>query len=92
VGITHTYGIQNISKKLFFVLLCTVKKNYLIYHYNNMEKYLDFIREFHDNNPIEIEFVNNHLKKHLVNNPENKDEIEQILDFLYSKKIDISKV
>ena len=57
-----------------------------------MEKYLDFIREFHDNNPIEIEFVNNHLKKHLVNNPENKDEIEQILDFLYSKKIDISKV
>ena len=57
-----------------------------------MKKYLDFIREFHDNNPIEIEFVNNHLKKHLVNNPENQNEIEQILDFLYSEKIDISKV
>lgn len=57
-----------------------------------MKKYIEFISEFHDNNPIEIEFVNNHLKKHLVNNPESQDEIEQILDFIYSKKIDISKV
>lgn len=58
-----------------------------------MTKYLTYISEFHENNPIEIEFVNNHLKKYLESNQEIQDEIEQILDYLFSNpKLDISKI
>jgi len=57
-----------------------------------MKKYLTYISEFHNSNPVEIEFVNNHLKKHLEKNPENQTEVETILDYLYSnQKVDISK-
>lgn len=56
-----------------------------------MEKYLTYISEFHENNPKEIEFVNNHLKKHLESNEEKQTEIETILDYLYSNQnVDIS--
>ena len=58
-----------------------------------MKKYLTYVAEFHENKPKEIEFINNHLKKHLEKNEENQTEIETILDFLYSnKRIDISKI
>lgn len=57
-----------------------------------MKKYLTYISEFHENNIIEIEFVNNHLKKHLIDNEENQTEIETILDYLYSNKVNISKI
>lgn len=57
-----------------------------------MKKYLTYISEFHNSNPVEIDFVNNHLKKHLETNIENQDEIEQILDYLFSNpNLDISK-
>ena len=57
-----------------------------------MEKYIKFINEFHEWNQIEIDFINNQLSKHLKDNNENQDEIEQILDYLYSKKSNISKI
>ena len=57
-----------------------------------MQKYLQYVLEFHENKQLEIDFINNHLKKHLETNPENQDEIEQILDDLFSNKIDISKI
>jgi len=57
-----------------------------------MKKYIQFIQEFHESNQIEIDFVNNHLKKHLSENTENQDEIEKILDYLYSEKPNISKI
>jgi len=57
-----------------------------------MGNYLSYIREFHENNQIEIDFINNQLKKHLETNPEIQDDIEQILDYLFSNKIDISKI
>jgi len=58
-----------------------------------MKKYLDFVREFHENNESGIAFVSNQLKKHLLENTENQTEIETILDFLYAnQKTDISKI
>lgn len=51
-----------------------------------MEKYLQYIKEFQENNKAGLFFVENQLKKHLENNPENQTEIEHILDFLYSTK------
>jgi uncharacterized protein YwgA len=57
-----------------------------------MSKYLQYISEFHENKQVEIDFINNHLKKHLETNPENQDEVEQILDYLYSNTVDISKI
>ena len=48
-----------------------------------MQKYLQYISEFHDSNTIETDFINNHLKKHLETNIENQDEIEIILDYLF---------
>ena len=44
-------------------------------------KYLKFIEQFHDNNPIEIEFIKTQLKW-----DESQDEIEHILDFMFSNK------
>ena len=56
-------------------------------------KYLQYIKEFHNNNQVEVYFVNNQLSKHLKENEENQTEIEHILDYLYSNpKIDISKI
>ena len=58
-----------------------------------MQNYLQYIKEFHNSNPIELTFVENHLTKHLKDNQENQDEIEQILDFLFSNPtIDISLI
>ena len=57
-----------------------------------MKNYTQFIQEFHESNPIEIDFVNNNLAKHLKENTENQNEIEKILDYLYSNKPDISKI
>ena len=57
-----------------------------------MKKYLQLIKEFHENNPVEIYFVKNHLVKHLDDNTEDQTEIESILDYLYSEKPDISKI
>ena len=44
-------------------------------------KYLQFIEQFHDNNPIEIEFVKTQLKW-----DESQDEVEHMLDFMFSNK------
>jgi hypothetical protein len=58
-----------------------------------MQKYLTLINEFHNSNPVEIEFVEKILTPHLATNTENQTEIEEILDFLYSKpKLDLSKL
>ncbi len=58
-----------------------------------MKKYLTYISEFHNSNPVEIDFIKNHLKKHLETNEENQTEIETILDYLFSNpKVDISKI
>jgi len=55
-------------------------------------KYLQYIKEFHENNQIEIDFVNNQLTKYMKENQEDQTEIETILDYLYSEKPDISKI
>ena len=57
-----------------------------------MQYYLDYINRLHDWKQIEIDFINNQLKKHLIDNQENQTEVEEILDFLYSNDIDISKI
>lgn len=58
-----------------------------------MQKYIQYIVEFHNSNPVEIDFINNHLRKHLENNEENQTEIESILDYLFSNtKVDIFKI
>ena len=43
--------------------------------------YLQFIEQFHENNPVEIDFVKTQLKGW-----ESQDEVEHILDFMYSNK------
>jgi hypothetical protein len=56
-------------------------------------KYYQYIKEFHNNNQVEIDFIDNQLSKHLKDNQENQTEIETILDYLYSNpKVDISKI
>ena len=58
-----------------------------------MNKYLQYVLEFQENNQNGIDFVNNQLNKHLVENTENQTEIETILDYLYSNQsVDISKI
>jgi hypothetical protein len=58
-----------------------------------MNKYLQFIKEFHNNSQKEIDFINNQLSKHLLDNQENQTEIETILDYIFSNpKTDISKI
>ena len=58
-----------------------------------MQKYIQFVQEFHENNALWLSFIENQLNKHLKENPENQTEIETILDFLYSnQKTDISKI
>jgi len=57
-----------------------------------MKDYKSYIKEFHDNNQIEIDFIENQLSKYLIEEKENQDEIEQILDYLYSKKPEIEKI
>jgi len=57
-----------------------------------MKKYIEYINQFHEWNQIEIDFINKKLVKHLIENEENQTEIETILDYLYTKKPDISKV
>lgn len=56
-----------------------------------MQKYIEYVNRFHEWNEIEIVFIQNQLKKHLEKNQENQTEIEEILDYLYSKKPNISK-
>ena len=51
-----------------------------------MKKYLDFVREFQNDNEFGKYFIENQLTKHLEKNPENQTEIEHILDYLYSTK------
>jgi uncharacterized protein YwgA len=57
-----------------------------------MKDYKQYVEEFHESNPIGLQFVSTNLVKHLKENKENQDEIEQILDYLYSEKPDISKI
>jgi len=58
-----------------------------------MNKYVQFVNEFHEWNKLGLEFINNQLKKYLIENEENQTEVETILDFLYSnQKTDISKI
>ena len=57
-----------------------------------MNKYIQYVNEFHEWNQIEIDFVNLQLKKHLHDNEENQTEIEHILDFLYSTSKDVSNI
>ena len=49
-----------------------------------MKKYIEYVKEFHNGNQNEIDFINNQLAKHLKEHEENQTEIEHILDFLYS--------
>lgn len=49
-----------------------------------MKKYIQYVEQFHENKKNEIDFINNQLAKHLVDNEENQTEIEHILDFLYA--------
>ena len=49
-------------------------------------KYLQYIKEFQEDNKAGKYFVENQLKKHLETNPENQTEIEHILDYLYSTR------
>ena len=57
-----------------------------------MQNYILYIQEFHNSNPVELEFVKNHLQKHLKDHEENQTEIETILDYLFANPIDISKI
>jgi uncharacterized protein YwgA len=57
-----------------------------------MNNYTIYIQEFHNSNPVELEFVKNHLQKHLKEHEENQTEIESILDYLFANPIDISKI
>ncbi len=58
-----------------------------------MEKYIQYIREFHASNEQEFEFVEKVLTPYLIENTENQTEIEHILDFLFSNKVkSVSKV
>jgi len=57
-----------------------------------MNNYITYIQEFHNSNPVELEFVKNHLQKHLKDHEENQTEIETILDYLFANPIDISKI
>jgi hypothetical protein len=57
-----------------------------------MKNYLQYIKEFHEDNQIEIDFVNKQLSNNLKENEENQTEIEEILDYLYSMKPNISKI
>ena len=57
-----------------------------------MKNYNQYIQEFHESNPVELEFVDRQLSEYLKENQENQDEIEKILDYLYSVKPDISKI
>ena len=57
-----------------------------------MNKYIQFVNEFHEWNKAEIDFLNKQLVKHLLTNQENQTEIETILDFLFANKDkDLSK-
>lgn len=61
----------------------------------DLSKYIQYIKEFHNNNQVELTFVHQHLDKHLNQEwvTEDQTEIEHILDFLYQKHdMDISKV
>ena len=57
-----------------------------------MNKYNKYIQEFHESNPIELEFIEKQLKDYLKDNQEDQTEIEKILDYLYSVKPNISKI
>ena len=58
-----------------------------------MQKYLTYIREFHEDNKNGIFFINTLLPKHLKENAEDQTEVETILDYLYSHRdLDISKM
>ena len=58
-----------------------------------MKNYIEYIKQFHNWNQNEIDFVNNQLTKYLLENEEDQTEIETILDFLYSNpKKDLSKI
>ena len=58
-----------------------------------MNKRQQYVAEFHDNFSIGLEFISNQLEKHLEDNEENSQEIEHILDYLYSNsKLDISNI
>lgn len=51
-----------------------------------MKKYIDYVNKFQEANEFWFYFIENQLKKHLVDNEENQTEIEEILDFVYSTK------
>ena len=58
-----------------------------------MQKYLQYVSEFQENNSKWVEFIQNQLQKHLKENEEDKTEIEIILDYLYSNQnVDTSKI
>jgi hypothetical protein len=54
-----------------------------------MKDYKQYIKEFHNDNKVELDFISRILPKNLI---ATEDEIEQILDFLFANTIDISKV
>lgn len=59
----------------------------------NAKAFLDYVYEFHGNNPQEVEFVNLVLVPHAEKNPVETSEVEHILDFLFANKVkDVSKV
>jgi len=50
-----------------------------------MEKYIEYVNKFQENE-YGLFFIDNQLKKYLETNIENQNEIELILDFIYSEK------
>lgn len=58
-----------------------------------MNKYIQYVQEFQENNEKGISFINTILPKRLLENQEDQTEIEHILDYLYNnQKVDISKI
>lgn len=58
-----------------------------------MNKYVQYVQEFQENNKSGLYFVNTILPKWLLENQEDETEIEHILDYLYNnQRVDISKI
>lgn len=58
-----------------------------------MQKYIQYVTEFHEGNELWLKFVNKQLPKYLEKNTENQTEIEHILDYLYNNQhVDTSQI
>lgn len=58
-----------------------------------LENFIQYVRDFHNNNEQGLQFINLVLSEHIKDNPVNQTEVEHILDFLYHNKVkDVSKI